>query len=1047
MADIEIAIRAKNEASAAINQTSADLASLSANVSSTGDALKTLGGVPQGLTGASTAIQGVEADFASLSSAVNDAVSSINGVRVEPVDLVAADGITPVLDDIRAQVEAGDLDVPPLELTAVDNVSPIVEDIAAQANALADQIEPAKLEIDDSNWRASIDDMLARTAEMTAETERLAKAWDDVTPKPVTLTAKDNVTPAAKNAGSALQQFDNVAGQVAGGLGGLDSALALGGAALGLAGVVQLTQALYSLADAGAGFSELQGASEALGTSFGVNAKYMQYSMREAAEGTISDSALMLAANRAIVTGVTKNADVMAQLVTEAKARGDAFGLSSAQAFDTLITGIGNAAPRMLKQLGYTIDLTEANEAYAASIGTTADKLSEQQQRAAVLSAVMAQAGQIPGTDSAADSFERLGVSVERAKLSLGALIAPSLVPAIDAVSAAVDELARRLQGLPGGLQESLGIATNQLQDWQNRLGAAEQQNAGVSDFLFGTTSAGTFGPQIEAANEQIAAMTALKNTVELVGQAYDMGTADAGRFASETNALAQAAAANGGLTKEQAAQVFALNAEVSNAIRGMGEMSTAEGMLGGAIAGTNPAIDEQAGKLKALWIAAAGALGAAQAFKGYQDALKETKVLEADLRANAGARKAGDIVPPDEFLQAEALADAKKQVDEITKLANEPITLELAIESTATAAAQKAYTDAIKASGDTTAASQQATAAAAATTDEVTRQVEAWQDAGYTTAQITNFLLPGMRSQLTSANDGVSEMAKRFEDVKSKVGSVIQEAQKLPSFKASDLYDPGQLDSLGLSGDSAVSIDQAANGGRVPDSINENAKRLMAIAKEGITDQSWLEEFKREVPAVFAELENSPDIRGSALRILQEFEAGLRPELLDRGMIKDRVKAMIIGDQNAAALAQEIAQEIATEMGISLQQAMAATNTALGTGTGEGAGGSNVQAPDMTPQGTLAGESLRAGMVAGFNASGLTVEIVAKIDAEFSNPKSIDAIKKSGGSVGAVWGSGFLATVGTNIPPGLYDVLVGGLVPLIVAAIGQNATRTGANP
>jgi hypothetical protein len=1044
MADIEIAIRAKNEASAAINQTSADLASLSANVNSTGDALKTLGGVPQGLTGASTAIQGVEADFASLSSAVNDAVSSINGVRVEPVDLVASDGITPVLDDIRAQVEAGDLDVPPLELTAVDNVSPIVEDIAAQANALADQIEPAKLEIDDSNWRASIDDMLARTSEMTAETERLAKAWDDVTPKPVTLTAKDNVTPAAKNAGSALQQFDNVAGQVAGGLGGLDSALALGGAALGLAGVVQLTQALYALADAGAGFSELQGASEGLGQAFGANAKYIQYSMREAAEGTISDSALMLAANRAIVTGVTKNADVMAQLVGEAKARGDAFGLSSAQAFDTLITGIGNAAPRMLKQLGYTIDLTEANEAYAASIGTTANALSEQQQRAAVLSAVMAQAGQIPGTDSAADSFERLGVSVERAKLSLGALIAPSLVPAIDAVSAAVDELARRLQGLPGGLQESLGIATNQLQDWQNRLGAAEQQNAGVSDFLFGTKSAGTFGPQIEAANEQIAAMTALKNTVELVGQAYDMGSADAGRFANETNALAQAAASNGSLTKEQAARVLELNAEIANAIRGMGDMAGAEGALGGAIASTNPAIDEQAGKLKGLWIAAAGALGATAAFKGYQDGLKDAT---ADTLLFQQLGRTGISLPPPEFRQAEALADAKKQIDEITKAANEPITLELAVKTTADSAAQKAYADAIKASGNTTEASQRAVEAAAATTDEVNRQVEAWQAAGYTTAQITNFLLPGMRSQLTSANDGVSEMAKRFDEVKSKVSSIIQEAQKLGTFKASDLYDPGQLDSLGLSGDSAVSIDQAANGGRVPDSINENAKRLMAIAKEGFADQSWLEEFKAEVPEVFKELSESPDIRGAALNILQQFQNGMRPELLDKGMIKDRVKAMILGEQNAAALAQEIAQEIATEMGISLQQAMAATNTALGTGTGEGAGGSNVQAPDMTPQGTLAGESLRAGMIAGFDAGGMTVAIVAKIDAEFSNPKNIDALKKSGGTVGAVWGSGFLSTVGTNIPPGLYDVLVGGLVPLIVAAIGAQGTRTGAQP
>ena len=64
---------------------------------------------------------------------------------------------------------------------------------------------------------------------------------------------------------------------------------------------------------------------------------------------------------------------------------------------------------------------------------------------------------------------------------------------------------------------------------------------------------------------------------------------------------------------------------------------------------------------------------------------------------------------------------------------------------------------------------------------------------------------------------------------------------------------------------------------------------------------------------------------------MLKEFENGMRPELLDRGMIKDRVKAMIIGDQNAAALAGEIAQEIAQEMGISLPEALQATKSALG--------------------------------------------------------------------------------------------------------------------
>jgi hypothetical protein len=125
----------------------------------------------------------------------------------------------------------------------------------------------------------------------------------------------------------------------------------------------------------------------------------------------------------------------------------------------------------------------------------------------------------------------------------------------------------------------------------------------------------------------------------------------------------------------------------------------------------------------------------------------------------------------------------------------------------------------------------------------------------------------------------------------------------------------------------------------------------------------------------------------------------------------------------------------------------MSATSTALGIGTGEGAGGSNVAAPDMTPQGTLAGESLRAGMIAGFDAGGMTVAIVAKIDEEFSNPKSIDAIKKSGGTVGAWWGKGFVAGAGDNVAPGVYEFFAAGLLPFVIAALQGQAGRTEANP
>ena len=74
-----------------------------------------------------------------------------------------------------------------------------------------------------------------------------------------------------------------------------------------------------------------------------------------------------------------------------------------------------------------------------------------------------------------------------------------------------------------------------------------------------------------------------------------------------------------------------------------------------------------------------------------------------------------------------------------------------------------------------------------------------------------------------------------------------------------------------------------------------------------------------------------------------------------------------------------------------------------------------------------------------------MTVAIVAKIDLEFGNPKSIDALKKSGGAAGAQSGVGFLNGVGDNVPPGLVEILVTKVLPFIQAAMAAQGTRTGA--
>ena len=172
-----------------------------------------------------------------------------------------------------------------------------------------------------------------------------------------------------------------------------------------------------------------------------------------------------------------------------------------------------------------------------------------------------------------------------------------------------------------------------------------------------------------------------------------------------------------------------------------------------------------------------------------------------------------------------------------------------------------------------------------------------------------------------------------------------------------------------------------------------------------------------------------------------------MRPELLDQGMIKDRVKKMILGEQNAAQLAGQIAQEIATEMGVSLQQATQAANSVLGVGQGADGAVSGATGPDMTPQGTQSGQTFRTGFVAGFDTTGMTGEIVAKIDAEFSNPKSWLALNKSGTAVGTVWAGGFVAGASKETTSGVYEFFAAGLLPYVVAALQANGSRTGAQP
>ena len=199
----------------------------------------------------------------------------------------------------------------------------------------------------------------------------------DTTAKGTGKGMSSSLAAGAKQAGSAIMGMAGIAGGI-----GVASLVAMG---------VKAAQTMTELAGLKAQIEMVGGAFEDMAGG-GQAAQSMLATLRNASQGTISDYDLMLSANRAMMLGVAQNSDEMTKLLEVAMRRGQAMGLSTQQAFNDIVTGIGRASPMILDNLGIVINATETYEAYARSIGVAADTLTKAQQTRALVQAVTATA-------------------------------------------------------------------------------------------------------------------------------------------------------------------------------------------------------------------------------------------------------------------------------------------------------------------------------------------------------------------------------------------------------------------------------------------------------------------------------------------------------------------------------------------------------------------------------------------------------------------------------------------------------------------------------
>lgn len=265
----------------------------------------------------------------------------------------------------------------------------------------------------------------------------------------IRLVGENQASPAINKVKQDLGGLDKAAGTATGGLSGLAK---VAGAAGLLALGAQAASATVELAKLGsasiamkASFEQMAGGAE--------NAASILDALTTASRGTISQYDLMLTANRSMLLGVADSAEEFSQLMQIATVRGRAMGLSTTQAFNDIVTGLGRESKLILDNLGIIIDLEKAHEDYATSIGKTAAQLTDAERKQALINQVIASSADLLKDANsnakalAGEGYAQLATAWTDFRTALGESLAPIL-------EARAKELAGFLVGVTDQLDE-----------------------------------------------------------------------------------------------------------------------------------------------------------------------------------------------------------------------------------------------------------------------------------------------------------------------------------------------------------------------------------------------------------------------------------------------------------------------------------------------------------------------------------------------------------------------------------------------------------------
>jgi hypothetical protein len=160
-------------------------------------------------------------------------------------------------------------------------------------------------------------------------------------------------------------------------------------AGLAVTAINKLAGGVAEFAAQGAKLPALQDAFKRLTANIGQDGDVMLANMTKSTKGLVSNFDLIQSSNKAMLLGLPVTSESMGEMAKAATRLGRAMGMDATKSLDDLITALGRSSPMILDNLGLTVKVGEANEAYAAKLGKNAEALTDAEKKMAFYNAAM----------------------------------------------------------------------------------------------------------------------------------------------------------------------------------------------------------------------------------------------------------------------------------------------------------------------------------------------------------------------------------------------------------------------------------------------------------------------------------------------------------------------------------------------------------------------------------------------------------------------------------------------------------------------------------